>query len=125
MTKPGPGKFEGNESLEISEFLYIMAPSDTLGTIDEFGWHGLVDGIDDIFKTINENPFILEMRELDLIDDDDSVIRDIKPAYIVDEDSNGFFTYTGFDSNEAARKAWKRLTDEYLVFVKAEGVEVS
>lgn len=123
MTKPGPGKFEGNDSLEISEFLYSIDPCDELGEVEGFGYYALIDELDTMFDRIRSG--LDELIGLHLFDAEGSFIDDIKPAYIVNEDNNGFFTYTGYASNAEARKEWKKLTDEYLQFVGADDVEVS
>ena len=47
MTRPGPGKFEGNDSLEMSEVLYAWVQNglvdDQTGEVDgPAGWHALI-----------------------------------------------------------------------------------
>lgn len=100
MTRPGPGKFEGNESLEVSEYLYdIVGDSmqdDEIGDVETFGWYALITDAD-------EN---LPLERFPL--------PGLKPAYIVVEDSNGFFSYTEFDLKTQAWRAWKQITSDYL-----------
>jgi hypothetical protein len=100
MTRPGPGRFEGNESLEVSEYLDEMAGislfDDQVGEVDTFGWYALFTDVDkDPLDHWPNNP-------------------DLKPAYIVDVDGNGFFSYRGFELNTQARRAWQDITQEYL-----------
>lgn len=103
MTRPGPGKFEGNESLEVSEYLYAIVgdgmQDDEIGDVQSFGWHALITDAD---KKI----------PLDFV-----TIRDVQPAYIVLEDNNGFFSYRGFELNTLARLAWRDITLEYLALM--------
>lgn len=85
MTKPGPGKFEANESLEIAEALYSYSlggfVDEQFGSVDENGyWEGLIQ------NHIMNGPLM-------------------KPGYIVIEDNLGFFTYQIFDSHE---EAWSK-----------------
>lgn len=100
MTRPGPGKFEGNESLEVSEYLYDIIgdgmQDDEIGDAEFFGWHALITDAD---------------KNIPL---DHVTVKDVKPAYIVVEDSYGFFTYREFDLNTQARRAWLDVTREYL-----------
>lgn len=110
MTRPGPGKFEGNPSLEISEALYAIVGNgghdDEIGDVQSFGWHALI-------------------TEFDPYDEDGNFLWDAKPAYIVLEDSNGFFSYQEFDLNTLARRAWKDITQEFLALMDdTEGVSV-
>jgi hypothetical protein len=117
MTRPGAGKFEGNESLEVSEYLYETTMNglvdDEIGDVESFGWHALVTGIDD------------DLDLLDVITGNipDNLV-DLKPAYIVSEDNNGFFTYGEFESSDEARAEWKDITQEYLALMSDNG-EVS
>lgn len=103
MTRPGPGKFEGNDSLEVSEYLYETVMSglfdDEIGEAEFFGWHALITDID------KDDPL-----------DKWPLTPDLKPAYIVVQDSFGFFTYKGFDLNTQARNVWRDITLEYARF---------
>src|SRR5574338_726409 len=108
MTRPGPGKFEGNASLEISEALYAIVQDgmqdDEIGDVESFGWHALI-------------------TDFDPYDEDGNYLWGAKPAYIVLEDNNGFFSYQEFDLNTQARRAWKMLTQEYLELMQeTEGI---
>lgn len=92
MTRPGPGKFEGNESLEIATALYEIGLAgdfeDDLYTDD--GYLNLVfDGGEDALNA---------------------------PAYITKEAEDGSFTYIAYTDVEAARDEWnKRILDDQAV----------
>lgn len=142
MTNPRPGKFEGNESLEVSEFLYSLTQDgfikDELGDVEEFGWYGIIDMLPDYVSEMSDEEF-MRLEEswpapcpdcgrnplLERPPFGRGCHNRVLPAYIVRQDNNGFFTYTGYDSNESARKEWKKLTDEYLDFIGNDDVEVS
>ena len=118
MTRPGPGKFEGNESLEVAEMLYAMVgdgmQDDEIGDVQSFGWHALITDAD---KNIPEDHWPMQ--------DEDGRVLEVKPAYIVLEDNNGFFSYRGYDLNTLARRAWKDITQEYLALMDdTDGVSV-
>jgi hypothetical protein len=93
---PGPGKFEGNDSLIVSKFLYNY-------TLDGFQ--------DEQYGSVTEPSFIWEA--LIVIDwgmfpgeGYDPLMDILKPAYIVWEDSHGFFSYVGYDTEEEARNQY-------------------
>lgn len=88
MTKPGPGKFETCESLEIAEELYnILGISG-----QEKDWGDLSGGT---------GHFI-------------ALIPDVNgKSYITDEDEYGFFEYYTFDSPEEARREFESLATFY------------
>jgi hypothetical protein len=92
MSKPGPGKFEGNASLEVSEALYAIVgesgQDEDIGNVGEGGWFGLI---------LNPTPTEALTR----------------PAYIVSEDNYGFFWYVEYGSQSKARSAWKQLLRGY------------
>jgi hypothetical protein len=100
MSKPVPGKFEGNESLEIAEFLFDIeldgGAYDDMGDVETFGFHSLHLSVNDFNHYISH-----EVSKL------------VKPAYITWEDNNGFFTYIEFDSNAEAKAAWRKLEVEF------------
>lgn len=104
MTRPGPGKFEGNESLELSEILYAWTQNglldDQVGGVDELGWHGYVyiaDG-DEAFDQVREAaPEVVTSPEL---------------GFVLHEDGNGFFTYEVFESSGSARTVFDEWRDE-------------
>lgn len=108
MSRPGPGKFEGNESLEVSEYLYdIIGDSmqdDEIGDVESFGWHALITDIPSFRSTLD--PLQNELYEMKNVE--------FQPAYIVLEDNDGFFTYRGFDSNDEARQTWSEIVQIYL-----------
>lgn len=94
MSKPGPGKFEGNASLELSEVLYAWVQN---GLVDdqcnpqEDHWTGFVyiaDG-DEAYTQVREA--------------DASVVTSPELGFVLHEDANGFFTYEVYESSEAAR----------------------
>lgn len=126
MTRPGPGKFEGNESLEVAEFLNDIAGSgmtdDQIGDVESFGWHALITDLD-WFKTRDD---LQGYSNSGMTWDELGNLKDaLKPAYIVLEDNNGFFTYREFDSNDEARAEWKAITQEYLELMdNTDGVSV-
>jgi hypothetical protein len=100
MTKPGPGKFQANESLEIAEDLYRQV-QDGMAS-EQFGggdttWEGLL------------------LDQLDTLNTPDlqiTVPEGMQRAYIVREDSQGFFTYRGFDSEaDALSQFFKDMRD--------------
>jgi hypothetical protein len=99
--KPGPGKFEGNESLSLSEKLHEMTLdgwcTDELGDVQHFGWYGLLI-----------SPFSNE-------DEKDIPFDKVEsgPSYIVHEDNNGFFDYTEFANEQIARDMWSQLEGDY------------
>ncbi len=100
MTKPGPGKFEACESLEIAEFLLGIeldgGENDSIGDVETFGFQSLI-------LDANEAPYDLSNRGPD----------GLQAAYITLEDHYGFYTYVGFDSNEEAKVAWDRIRIEF------------
>ena len=102
--KPGPGKFEGNESLSLSEKLHEMVmdgwTNEELGDVQSFGWYGLLI-----------SPFSNEDKDIPF----DKVIPG--PSYIVHKDNNGFFDYTEFANEESARSSWAQLEIEYTHFM--------
>jgi len=87
MTKPGPGKFEGNESIEVAEYLYEWtdAVNEQFGSVTENGfWEGLHISFKEEYEDLPE----------------------LKPAYIVREDDQGFFTYEEFETADAAESKY-------------------
>lgn len=84
MTKPGPGKFEANESEEIAEALYDLTLgswfNEQYGDVEHGGWYALF---------INVTP-----------------TGGHTSNYIVEEDNNGFFTYQEYASEEEAYARW-------------------
>lgn len=90
---PGPGKFEGNKSLMVAEYLQEIAMNgftdEQFGSVSENGiWEALI--FIDVPNTIGAE----KGREL---------FEKIKPAYIITEDNQGFFTYHEFKSQDDAR----------------------
>ena len=85
-----PGKFEGNENEALAEKLYEFTLDGQcdreIGSVDELGWYGVL--IDEHFKAY----------------------------WIVDEDSNGFFSYTQYDTLFQLNKAWVEIEAMYEAF---------
>lgn len=95
MTKPGPGRYEGNESLELSQILDQTPPDDSFGDSSSGnGWVGLI-----------KLPMDLEGIPSELI----------KPAFVVTEDTNGFFDYVGYDTIEEAEAKFEAMRPVYEV----------
>lgn len=95
MTRPGPGKFQNNESLEIAEALYSMLgeENDSYGDSSSgLGWYGLFTDIDVLVDGVS-SPYPEGMQA----------------NYIVEEDTNGFFTYEGFDSVDATKEKFAKM----------------
>lgn len=98
LTKPGPGKFEGNPSLEASEILLehtLDGVHETLGEAHA-GWLGaftLIRG-----EAISEK--------------DKAILPDA--AYICEEDGYGFFAYKAFASLHQALIVWNDLEQKLL-----------
>lgn len=90
---PGPGKFEGNASLTISEYLYDIVNTsgadEFFGSVDENGWYGLIQYAEDGYT--GHIPIAFH--------------------YIVYEDANGFFSYQGYDSLDEVHAAWHRIVE--------------
>ena len=87
-----PGKFEGNEDQELAEQLYMDtldgSYEDSFGSVDELGWYALT-----------QTP-------------------DGTRSFIVEEDSNGFFTIIfEADDHEVVRQHFSRMYDEYTAWV--------
>lgn len=89
MTKPGPGKFENNESLEVAERLYAILGES--GQVKDFG-------------SVSEWPFhfIALIHEID------------GKSYITDEDEQGFFEYEEYDDWKEADKVYEDIVSIYL-----------
>jgi hypothetical protein len=94
-----PGKFEGNEDERVAEILYDSTmeggQDEESGDIQETGiWSALIRGI--------------EVRPGDTPE-----IQDGFPGgYIVQEDEQGFFTYTEFDSDEKLEESWNYILEQ-------------
>lgn len=105
--RPGPGQFQACASLKLAEYLHGLSLdsslADALGEVDGFGWYGLViyDG------------------------SDEAEAAGATDCYVLNEDSQGFFTYETFDSGTDsdpriasmdARAEWSRIEREYVKF---------
>ena len=88
-----PGKFEANENQTIAEKLEKITLNgfhdNELGDVENFGWYAL----------------ILNFKEFNF--------QTIGKSYIVNQDNYGFFTYTEFETENEAQKAWSELENEY------------
>ena len=97
-----PGKFEGNSDPEVAEYLYERSmngwQSEEKGESDYSGWHCLF-----LFDN--------EQRNLDPLDVSLDVIDRLQTAYVCTEDSQGFWTCEGFDSEEEARSYYNQKPD--------------
>lgn len=91
MTKPGPGKFEANESEEIAEALYSLCGesffNEQYGDVEHGGWYALFTHV--------------------------TPIGGHTRSYIVEEDNNGFFTYEEFIDEDEAIVAFNTMSDQY------------
>lgn len=99
MTKPGPGKFEFNYSLEESEILYehsLDGSHPELGESEFFGWYVFID--------------TTEFKEEEKIH-----IR--YNYYICYEDSQGFFHVAyGYEKEQPARNNWKQFERDWVEY---------
>lgn len=105
MTRPGPGKFEGNPSLEASEILYqhvLDNSHDNVGEQDTFGFYTLI------------MQHSLTGTERTVCD---------AAAYICEDDSQGFFTYTPYSDVQEAVRVWGNLLNEWTTFNSVEDAE--
>jgi hypothetical protein len=106
--KPGPGKYEGNEWLSVAEYLDSICGNgmyeEQYGDAEESaGWNALV--------------FV---DPLSLPEEYPMVAGKLKPAYIVNQDNNGFFSYTEFDSEDEARDKYRADLAEYESYYASE-----
>jgi hypothetical protein len=87
--RPGPGKFEACNDLDAAESLYDQVmqsfQDDEVGSVQELGWYGLI---------LNSGIPGAEIA-------------------IVNEDSNGFFTYQVFDNEADAYNRWEKIQEMY------------
>jgi len=93
MTKPGPGKFEDCESLEVAEKLYeILGNSGQVkdfGSVVEWPWHYIA-----LIHTIDGK------------------------SYVTDEDQDGFFTYEEFSDAKEANKTYEQVVANHLLDIE-------
>jgi hypothetical protein len=103
MTKPGPGKFEMNDSLEESEILYdhfLDASHPELGDSGTgFGYWCYIES--DTFTPLEK-----------------TVCQ--YPVYICVETEYGFFVVTPYNSLREARDNWAKLESEWMDWNKEE-----
>lgn len=81
---PGPGKFEACLSLSLAEALYASDADEFIGSVDERGWFGIIRW------------WASKSRH-----------------FIVNEDSQGFFTYREFSDLDDVNTMWNKLVEEY------------
>jgi hypothetical protein len=91
-----PGKFEGNEDQDVAEILYDATMNgmqdEEVGDVQETGmWSGIFRGV--------------EVRDGELQDG-------FPGGYIVQEDEQGFFTYTEFEDDEELEKSWEWIMEQ-------------
>jgi hypothetical protein len=97
--RPGPGKFEGNESLAVSEELYRIVnegfTDQEVGDVSTYGiWYGLIKKPSDSWVSGGQTHL------------DDT-------TYIVSEDEQGFFGYTAYASSDEAAHDWLHLSHSF------------
>lgn len=87
--QPHPGKFEGNGSRRLSEALYNL---------------------------VGDGCASNELGDVEGFGWYGLIARKHGSSYIVSEDSQGFFGYNEYDTEQDARKDWKTLEAEYAQF---------
>jgi hypothetical protein len=109
-----PGKFEGNENEEIAEILYNLwgegGADEESGSIQE---RGIASAI---FRGIEVYPEGDTRRGAD----DEPFGDGYEGGYIVEEDSQGFVTYTEFEDTEKMEKAWEWILEQDAEFSEEE-----
>jgi len=113
---PSTGKFGDI----IEELLYEIDHDQTLGSVDELGWYGMVSGL-----TLPEaRKLSADLgQERDLFDEAAENYKWPLNA-IIREDSDGFITVTAFDGKHANRdliREWRDLEEEYERYYEAGG----
>lgn len=92
-----PGKFEGCPNQDVGETLHSIVgqgfTNEEIGDVNELGWYGLI---------LDAGEDIPELAD--------------SPHVIVNEDSNGFFTYEAFPSESYAMDRWATIQKEYKNF---------
>lgn len=81
---PGPGKFEACLSLSLAESLYQITPDEFIGSVDELGFYGIIRWYDGKSR-----------------------------HFIINEDTQGFFTYREFSDLDDANFMWTELVEQY------------
>lgn len=99
---PGPGKYEGNASLSLAEYLrdisMELGVDENYGFVDEGGWFGIMRNLDK--PTIEQH-----------LRDAYGTEPDVNWHYIISEDNYGFFTYRGYDDLDEVNMAWEEITN--------------
>lgn len=98
MTKPGAGKFQYNESQEESEILYQHSLDNShpnFGDSNTFGWFSLIvqEALTETEKTVCGHA-----------------------AYICEENSQGFFIITPYESPVEAMRVYSDLESEWAQY---------
>lgn len=95
MERSGPGKFEANFNAKLAEALHEMsmegALDDEAGDVNEQGWAGL----------------LRDLTEYNIKEDSLAVA-----SAILEEDSNGFFTYHTYPTVADGERAWHQVEKE-------------
>lgn len=99
MTRPGPGKFEFNDSVEISEYLYNATLEQQLD--DSFGDSSTGNGWFALFLNVTPG--------LDVAGDNGS------HNYIAEEQTSGFFYYEEYPDEEEAQYVFDTLRERFDV----------
>jgi hypothetical protein len=85
-----PGKYEACPDQALGEHLHHLSLDGCLdgelGDVEGFGWYGLILNV----------PGLGRMK-----------------SYIINEDAQGFFTYTVYDTKDAAATAWDGIELDY------------
>lgn len=95
MTRPGPGKFEGNSSIEASEVLHAWVQNGLVdkqtGEVDgPVGWHAQINVADG------------DEAYAQLLEAESDLVTSPELGILVHEDNYGFFTYEVYESFSAA-----------------------
>jgi hypothetical protein len=93
-----PGKFEGNENEQLAELLHEASLNgeldEEIGSVDELGWYGRFIDRVDLFY------------------------------YILNEDSQGFFSYEQYPDLPSMNQAWEEIESMYATFDNADLTEI-
>ena len=107
--QPNPGKFSDT----VEEMLYQIDHDQTIGSVDELGWYGLVSGL--LYREAEE--FVRDSGDLDVREfAHDSDSYDWPLNAIIAEDSDGSIQVETFKNNRDALRQWaevQRMYDKY------------
>lgn len=96
--KYGPGKFDDS----IDEWVYEASPDDELGSVQDFGWYGLL---------LFDEPVLV-------IDEEATYGNWTFAGAIITEDSQGFVYVDYYDTKKEAKEKWSDIEDAYTEFVE-------